>query len=272
MRWAVLGSRGMFGSDMLELLISKNIDVKGFDSSQINLTKDIEVIEKHIAKFDFVVNATAYTNVNGAEDDMALAFKLNKEAPAKLAQISKANNQKLIHISTDYVFDGSKQSPYETDDQPNPLNVYGESKLAGEQEVLCHDSNALVIRTSWLYGPKGNCFPKAIIKKLQNGETPEVVNDQFGTPTSTWFLRQFCFDSIKHHYPGGVYHGVPTGKTSWFGFAEEIAKSLGREIKPIASVEKANVAKRPANSHLQPHSGITQTWQDCWQEISREFI
>ena len=223
----------MFGSDMLAYLKDKNVDVTGRNSDQLDLTGDTDQIAQVISGFDVVINATAFTDVNGAESNRDLAFKLNKSVPEKLAKISAKHGQKLIHISTDYVFDGEKGSEYETNDQPNPLNVYGESKLAGEIAVANNDPDALVIRTSWLYGPNGRCFPKAILEKLQTEQSVSVVDDQFGTPTSTKFLAEFCYQAINQNFPGGIHHGVPRGSTSWFEFAKLIAKGNSSVIKPI---------------------------------------
>lgn len=270
MRWLVLGSRGMFGSDMLAFLKAKNEDATGFNSDQLDLREDKEKIHNKIKDFDVVINATAYTNVNLAEKDQDQAFELNALIPAKLAEITSNNNQRFLHISTDYVFDGNKGEKYLTTDTPNPLNFYGQSKLSGEQEIAKNNPNALIIRTSWLYGPNGNCFPKAIINKLLSEDSLEVVDDQFGTPTSTWFLREFCYNSIKNDFAGGIYHGVPKGLTSWHGFANLIARDFNVEIKSIASDKQAVI--RPANSQLKPHESTTETWQQCWEEIKQEFL
>lgn len=272
MRWLVLGSRGMFGSDMVEFLGSKKEDVGGVNSGQLNLRQNIEVINESIRDFDVVVNATAYTNVNQAESEPEMAFELNRDVPEKLAKITAANKQKLIHISTDYVFDGTKESPYLTTDKPNPINVYGQSKLAGEIEVSKHNPDALIIRTSWLYGPKGHCFPKAIINKLKLNEELSVVDDQFGTPTSTWFLREFVYRAVKDNFNGGIHHGVPKGVTSWFGFAAMIATGLQKDITPIPTLFKDGVAKRPMSGQLMAHETTNKTWDICWDDIKDAFM
>lgn len=262
----------MFGSDMIEFLESKKEDVSGFSSDQLDLRQSIEVINESIRDFDVVINATAYTNVNQAESEPEKAFELNRDVPEKLAKITNANNQKLIHISTDYVFDGTKESPYLTTDKPNPINVYGQSKLAGELEVSKHNPDALIIRTSWLYGPKGHCFPKAIIHKLKQNEELSVVDDQFGTPTSTWFLSEFVYRAIKEKFNGGIHHGVPNGVTSWFGFADLISGDFPNKINPAKTVLNEDVVPRPKNSHLQSDRSTKATWQQGWNEIKREFF
>ena len=262
----------MFGSDMVEFLGSKEEDVSGFNSEQLDLSQNIEAINESIKDFDVVINATAYTNVNQAESEPEMAFELNRDVPEKLAKITAANKQKLIHISTDYVFDGTKESPYLTTDKPNPINVYGQSKLAGEIEVSKHNPDALIIRTSWLYGPKGHCFPKAIINKLKLNEELSVVDDQFGTPTSTWFLREFVYRAVTDNFNGGIHHGVPKGVTSWFGFAAVISADFQNNINQAKTVLNESVAPRPKNSHLQPDPSTKTTWQQSWNDIKREFV
>ena len=256
---------------MLSYLQNKYVDATGLNSDQLDLTGDTDQIAQVISGFDVVINATAFTDVNGAESNRDLAFDLNATAPEKLAKITSKHGQKLIHISTDYLFDGEKESEYETYDKPNPLNVYGESKLAGEIAVANNDPDALVIRTSWLYGLNGRCFPKEIHKKLQTKQSLSVVNDQFGTPTSTKFLAEFCYLAISQDFPGGIHHGVPTGSTSWFEFAKLIAKAKSSVIKPIQSSPAPGVALRPKFGQLRPHSSISKTWQETWDEAKEDF-
>lgn len=260
----------MFGSDMVSFLESKQEDVTGFNSNDLDLTSDLDVLDQAIRGFDVVINATAYTNVNLAEKEPEKAFELNAEVPEKLAKITANHNQRLIHISTDYVFDGTKGSPYLTSDEPNPLNVYGESKLAGELAILETDPNALVIRTSWLYGPNGPCFPMAILEKAKNSVPLEVVDDQFGTPTSTWFLSDFCYRAIEQNLPGGLHHGVPNGFASWFDFAELITNKTVH-IRRAKTINGHAVAKRPANSQLEPSPKTEKTWLETWEAAKTGF-
>lgn len=271
MRWLVLGSRGMFGSDMVEYLIANNEDVQGLNSTELDLTQQEEIIEASIKDFDVVINAAAFTNVNLAETKQEQAFELNRDAPSKLARITARNNQKLIHISTDYVFDGKALHAYFPTDEPVPLNVYGQSKLAGEKEITKHNPEAIIIRTSWLYGPNGHCFPKAIINKLNQGDKLEVVDDQFGTPTSTWFLREFVYKAIKENFEPGIHHGVPQTKTTWFGFAQTVADVDRYQIIPIKTSSQEGIAERPKHGHLEAHPSITKSWRECWDEIKQEF-
>lgn len=270
MRWLVLGSRGMFGFDMVEFLQEKNESVEGFNSKQLDLTQSEEIIEQKIKDFDVVVNATGYTNVNLAETEVDEAFELNRDVPAKLARITARNNQKLIHISTDYVFDGRAHYAYLPTDAPGPLNVYGESKLAGENEVAKYNPEALILRTSWLYGPNGECFPKKIIRKLDEGKKFEVFDNQWGTPTSTWFLRKFCYQAIQKDFPGGIHHAVPRSKETWFGWAQDIAEDDRYQID-VRNLPDVGTAQRPFNSQLHPHDSVAISWKEDWEEIKHRF-
>lgn len=271
MRWLVLGKNGMFGSDMSQFLSTQSEEVVSLGHSELDLASTESVIAEALHGFDVVISAVAYTNVNLAEKEREKAFVLNRDLPAKLARITALNRQKLVHISTDYVFDGTKKTPYETTDKPNPINVYGESKLAGEYEVAERNPQALIVRTSWLYGPRGQCFPKTILDKIRAGNV-SVVDDQVGTPTSTWFLRQFCFRAVTRNYEGGLYHGVPNGSTSWFGFAKRIASGNEGAIQPVPSVQNHGAARRPVNSQLSPHPATGFSWIECWEEIKSEFL
>lgn len=261
----------MFGSDMLGYLQSRHEEVTGLNSDELNLTSDIETIQSSIKDFDVVINATAFTNVDLAEKEKGKAFAVNKEVPEKLAKITAAYGQKLIHISTDYVFDGTKKSPYLTSDKPNPINTYGETKLAGEKALSEANPQGIIIRTSWLYGPNGQSFPKAIIDKLTQDAELWVVDDQFGTPTSTWFLSEFCYKVVKENLEGGIHHGVPSGITSWYGFAKAISSGFSNPVYPKQTDLDDRRAKRPPRSQLSPSPLSSKSWEQCWDEIRGEF-
>ena len=181
---------------------------------------------------------------------------------------------RLLHVSTDYVFDGKKNEAYEVMDETNPLNAYGRSKLLGEQAVLSYE-NSTVIRTSWLYGPKGNSFPKAILRKLIEGKPFQVVSDQISTPTSVEFLSSFIESVITEGITDSILHGVPTGSASWFEFAREIAKTCGfdQELISETTSEDMNVL-RPANSQLASSeiSGEVLSWQADWSNSKQLML
>ncbi len=216
---------------------------------------------------DVIVNAAAYTAVDKAETETALAFLINAEAPGVLAEAAKKNNALLIHYSTDYVFDGAKDSVYTETDTTNPINVYGQSKLAGEQAIQAVGGDYLTLRTSWVYAARGNNFLKTMLRLAAEREELNIVDDQIGTPTwarliaetTAHILRQSLLERQQSCFSSGVYNLTSTGATSWYGFARkivEIARQQGnpalknRVINPIATTDYPLPAKRPANSRL----------------------
>lgn len=226
MKWLILGAGGMFGSDMYRMLHSMGENVTGFTRADLDLEIPQTEIEEAIKGYDIIVNAVAYTDVDGAELNPEHAQKINAEVPGKLALITGLSGQRLIHISTDYVFDGLSSVEYETFDMPNPANAYGKSKALGEKAVLAADPLSHVIRTSWLYGINGKSFPRTIAQRLLDGQPVEVVADQTGIPTWTMDLAQFVFHLVEEDLPAGIYHAVPRGATTWYDFAKFIAQTI----------------------------------------------
>ena len=209
-------------------------------------------------KPDYCINAAAYTNVRMAEQEKELAFKINAEGVGYL--VNECNKQKVIlfHISTDYVFDGQKKVPYLEHDQPNPLNVYGQSKRAGEQVVLEGSEHAYIIRTSWLYAKEhGQNFYRSILKKALTGESLQVVDDQIGTPTSTNELARFLLQLIQELPEKGIYHCGGKKTQSWYEFAKDILKDhqLSVPIQPIKTPKES--LSRPSYSALATEKTLT---------------
>lgn len=278
MKWLVLGANGMFGSDMFFLLDSLGEDVTAFTRADIDLESSQEEIEKAITGFDVIVNAVAYTNVALAETETEKAYSLNAELPGKLALITGLSGQKLVHISSDYVFDGLSME-YATKDKPNPINVYGKSKALGERAVLAADPRAYVVRTSWLYGVHGKSFPRKIAEKLLQGTPVEVVADQIGAPVWTRDLAEYVVLLIDTGSPPGIYHGVSRGATSWFEFARVIAHSLKVDdsmvvAKPFGVAVEGEV-KRPPNSILEPteiDGQYIEHWKLRFSKFKEEFL
>jgi dTDP-4-dehydrorhamnose reductase len=199
--------------------------------------------------FDYCINCAAYTNVELAESEPDEAYKINAEAVKSLAEVCEIHNTILLHVSTDYVFDGSKTSPYNETDQTNPLNAYGASKLKGEQYIAELLSNYFIIRTSWLYSPYGKNFAKTIASKLQNNEPLKIVTSETGTPTSCADLAEFILFLITNKTEDfGLYHFSASGETTWYGFAQQIAKKLNKTdlVSPVDSFPVK--AKRPRYS------------------------
>jgi dTDP-4-dehydrorhamnose reductase len=265
-RFAVVGSRGMFGSEMANLLRSEGYEVTGFDRGSLNLEEPVAELSKKFRGFDVVINAVAYTAVDRAESEPELANKINGEYAGKLAQATGMAGARFVHISTDYVFDGNSVTPYTTTDSPNPQGAYGQSKLLGEKLVKSSGSEFTIFRTAWLYGRNGRCFPKVMQERVANNEFLRVVNDQFGQPTWTRDLAMQVLEYSKLSQSPEIVHAVSTGKASWFDFAKEIVGDY--EVAPVSSMEFVTAARRPKFSVLDNSSALVEPigdWRDRWQ-------
>ncbi|QXH56398.1 dTDP-4-dehydrorhamnose reductase [Pseudomonas maumuensis] len=234
---------------------------------------------------DLIINAAAYTAVDRAESETQLAHAINAEAPRILAEEAARLGAPLIHYSTDYVFDGSKPAPYNEDDAPNPLGVYGRSKLAGEQAITAVAGEHLILRTSWVYSLHGRNFLLTMQRLLQERAQLKVVNDQIGAPTWAATLAASTRALIERWRNGqagawGTYHLTAQGETSWFGFAQAIGDQLKArglpcaELLPIPSSEYPTPARRPLNSRLDC-SRLTHEWhvsQPHWRDALIECL
>jgi dTDP-4-dehydrorhamnose reductase len=228
---------------------------------------------------DVIINAAAYTAVDRAESEEALATQLNAEGPAVLAEKAKAIGALLVHFSTDYVFDGEKDAPYVEADRPNPLNSYGRSKLAGEHAIRESGCRHLIFRTSWIYSAVGQNFLLTILRLAKQDKLLRVVDDQFGAPTSSYMVARavtkVVHDLLADDMPYGIYHMSATGETSWYEFAKAILEQTGmaRQIQPIASIHYPTPARRPQNSRLDgtklfQHYGVRlDSWRTGLLEV-----
>ena len=233
-------------------------------------------------KPEWIINCSAWTNVEGAEEFQEEALALNETAVKNIAEVASSNNSHLIHISTDYVFDGAKGAPYEEADSPNPINQYGTSKAAGESAILASElSSYYIVRTSWLYGVSGKNFVKTMARKTLNDDAAGVVEDQFGSPTSARDLAEGIIEIVKVDPDPGVYHFSNKGKCSWFEFAQEIYKLCDSDeelVNPIKTVDLAQKAKRPMNSELNTAkwdgSGLSKLtpWQEALAALMPEIL
>lgn len=210
---------------------------------------------------DAVINAAAWTDVEGAESDREAAFRVNAQAPGELAQACRSVGAWLVHYSTDYVFDGAKTGAYTEEDAPHPLNVYGESKLAGERAVAQAGGPNLILRSSWIYDRNGDNFLNRVLARARApGDTPlPVVSDQVGAPTWSVTLAQAtrsalrqCMERADGASLGGLYHVTPAGRCSWFEYAQAALELLQvhRQLKPVSAATFGARAARPANSAL----------------------
>jgi dTDP-4-dehydrorhamnose reductase len=259
MRILVTGKNGQLGRSIQKIVDNKNIFVfVGRD--QLDLTS-ISSIETYFNnnKFDVVINCAAYTNVDKAEVDTKKVNLINHIAVAKIAKIAKLHNTKLIHISTDFVFDGLKRKPYIETDVTSPLNIYGETKLAGELAVMSiMRFNSIIIRTGWLYSEFKYNFLKTIMSLAKNNSTLDVVSDQIGTPTYANDLAHSILHIInskkfsENNFPSEIFHFSNEGESSWYEFAEEIISISGIncQLKPIYAEDYPSCAKRPKYSIL----------------------
>lgn len=243
----VTGASGQLGFELHRILDDKAtfLDRKALDLSQTGSVADL--IES--LKPELVINAGAYTAVDKAESEKTLAFKVNRDTPAELARLAELHRFKLIHLSTDYVFDGNSNTPYREDDPTHPMNVYGASKRDGEIEVLKNNPSALIVRTSWVYSKHGKNFIKTILRLAQERKTMSVVNDQTGSPTWAKDLAEVL---IRAQELSGIYHFTNEGQCTWFELAKAVAKTkrLSLEILPISTAEYPTPARRPAYSLL----------------------
>jgi dTDP-4-dehydrorhamnose reductase len=272
-RFAVIGSQGMLGSEMVLFLKSQGQEVQGFNRASINLDSSIDEITAKLSGFELVINAVAYTAVDKAESEPEIANRVNGDYPEKLATISKNLDARFFHISTDYVFDGFSTTPYKTNETRSPQGAYARSKALGEEKIETSGANYTIFRTAWLYGAHGNCFPKTIFQKSAQRQAIKVVSDQIGQPTWTKDLAEQVFAYSQHQQSVPVVHGVSSGEASWFDFAKEIVGDYG--VEPVSSEEFVTAAKRPAYSVLENYSELVKPigdWRDRWQIARNEVL
>jgi dTDP-4-dehydrorhamnose reductase len=276
MRMLVMGYRGMLGSDLMDVL-GRDHEVNGVDIGEFDITSAgdcIGVVQEF--KPDVVVNAAAYTDVDGCETNRDLCFAVNAEGVRNIASACKGSNAKIVHYSTDYVFDGTKREPYLEDDPCRPINIYGESKRKGEQVLIETAENHVLIRTAWLYGRQGKNFVKAILAKAKEDGKLRVVDDQVGSPTFSFDLAQATKLLVERDCRG-IYHVTNRGVCSWYQFAQRIleyAQVSGVTVEPIRSQELNRKAKRPAYSVLSNRKFMeaTQKAMRPWQVALNDYL
>lgn len=266
-RILVTGSGGMLGQDLCPILEDEGFEVIETNRETLDVTdadEVIDVLQKEIP--DMVIHCAAYTNVDKAEDEPEIAHKINVSGTENLAQACAKFNITLVYISTDYVFDGEKGVKYLPDDTLNPLNVYGKTKLEGENCVKKYCKKFYIVRTSWLYGIHGKNFVETMISLADKPEL-KVVNDQIGCPTWTVELAQGIAKLIKENVPYGTYHICGSGQCSWWEFACEIFKlaKLKVNVKPCTTEEFPRKACRPKFSVMENY-GICRDWKKALKD------
>jgi dTDP-4-dehydrorhamnose reductase len=283
-RILVIGAKGMLGRDLVQVLRSSfsfdphsNWEVLGWDIDEMDIReekKTVTMIEN--LKPKIVINVAAFTDVDGCESEKEKAFVINAEGMKHVALGALRCRAKVLYLSTDYVFDGGKGKPYVEDDPPNPLNVYGQSKLQGERYVQELVEDGLIIRTQWLYGKYGKNFVASILLKARENKTLSIVNDQIGSPTYTVDLSK-AISALIQRDARGVFHVTNSGICTWFKFGQTILEMFGMEgvkVMPIASTELNLPAARPLYSvlHCQKlKQGIGITMRP-WSEALKDFL
>jgi dTDP-4-dehydrorhamnose reductase len=269
MKTIIIGVKGMLGQELAKTFQDWNPIC--WDQAEIDIADKEDVNEKiSEVKPDLVINAAAYTNVDGAETNRDLAMKVNGYGVGNLAEACKKVNAILIHYSTDYVFDGKKQKGYKEDDHPeNPINVYGESKLLGEKLLQENTDRFYLIRLSWLFGEFGRNFVETMLTLGQKNEIIKVVNDQRGKPTFAFDLAKKTRSLVEENFPFGIYHITNEDACSWYEFAKEIFKITENkvEVTPVSSEEFPTAAKRPNWSILvNTKLPLSRPWQKALEE------
>ncbi len=263
MKVLVTGAKGMLGQDLCPVFEDNGLYVIPAGRDELDVT-DYNCAKNAIEHImpQIIVHLAAYTNVDKAEDDFENALKINRDGAQNIAKISKEIGAIMIYVSTDYVFDGNKNSPYLSSDAVNPLNKYGTSKLAGEKAVAENADKYYVVRTSWLYGQGGKNFVDTMIDLASKNDTLKVVDDQTGRPTYTVDLAMGILGIIGKPY--GIYHVSNEGETSWYGFAKEIfkLKNININLTPCTTEEFPRKAQRPKHSTLQ-NSVPMRHWADA---------
>ncbi len=249
----IIGAGGMLGYDLAKVFLEYKPSL--WDKEELDITSEHQVQEKITSLHpEIIINTAAYTNVDGAETDPEQVFSINATAIEYLSQTAAALKAKLVQISTEYVFSGENKEGYNETDQPDPINIYGQSKAQAEKILINSQCEWFIVRTSWLYGqapqkgkPRGKNFIDTILAKAQQGEEFSVVNDQWGHPTYTNDLAQGIKTMLWENYNPGIYHIVNEGITNWYElakFALQI-KGIDAKIKPSQSTDFKTLAKRP---------------------------
>jgi dTDP-4-dehydrorhamnose reductase len=283
MKIVILGTGGRLGAALMHEYREKH-DLAAFNRAQLDLANLDEVRGKLGAmNFDVLINAAAFTNVDACENERDRAFLINAEGPGVLAEICSEKDAKLIHFSTDYVFDGQKHAPYTEEDPANPISAYGESKLAGEKSVLAAGDGHLVVRVSWVFGPDRPSFVDAMIKRAQQEEKIDAIADKFSTPTYTHDIANMLPQFFDRGVAGGILHFANAGKCSWQEYAQWALDCCydagiplnGKTVGALKMSEMTNwLARRPVYSVLSTakYAELTGTTSRAWREAVADYI
>jgi dTDP-4-dehydrorhamnose reductase len=275
MRVTLFGASGLLGHDLVPALSGDHHQLTALSIEDIDLRDHARVRDMiRDSRPEYIFLLAAYTDVDGCESNRDLAFAVNCDGAVNVAEAARAAGSRLLFVSTDYVFDGSKQSPYLTTDPRNPASVYGESKARAEERLLEILPEVCIARTAWLFGHGGKCFPSTILKLAATRPEISVVNDQRGSPTFTRDLAsalvQLCRASAR-----GIVHVTNSGNCTWYEFAKEILRVAGAPtiVKPVTTAEFPRPARRPAYSVLSPESlHAYNIHMPAWQDALRRYL
>lgn len=273
------GAAGQLGHDVMDELNKRNHDAVGVDVQEMDIT-DADKVNQVItdAQVEAVIHCAAYTAVDAAEDDIEVCRKINADGTRNIAEVCRRLDLKMMYISTDYVFDGQGDRPWEPDDERHPLNVYGQTKYEGELAIEENLGKYFIVRIAWVFGVNGKNFIKTMLNLAQNHDRLTVVNDQTGSPTYTYDLARLLVDMIETD-KYGRYHATNEGLCTWYEFACEIFRQAGIEIQvdPVGSEEYPAKAKRPENSRMSKdkltENGFERlpSWQDALARYLKEI-
>ena len=277
MKVLVTGVKGQLGFDVMGELKKRGIEGIGVDIEEMDIT-DFESVDRVIteANPDAVIHCAAYTAVDAAEDNEEVCRKVNAGGPENIAKVCKKLDCKMVYISTDYVFDGKGERPWEPDDKTGPVSVYGLTKRDGENAVMANLDKYFIVRIAWVFGINGKNFVKTMLNLAKTHDSLNVVNDQIGSPTYTYDLARLLVDMVlTDKY--GIYHATNEGFTSWYDFACAIFKEAGVSIKvnPVTSAEYPDSkAVRPLNSRMSKQKLVDNGFEPLptWQDALKRYI
>lgn len=276
-RIAILGGKGMLGTDLADICKQQGFDVKVFDLPEFDITNS-QQLKQAVGAAEVIVNCAAYTNVDGAESEVDLAYQVNAAAVGRLGAFAKDADKWVLHISTDFIFDGRLNTPYVETDTPNPINEYGKTKLAGEQLLGESGCRHCIIRLEWTYGFAGNNFVTKIIRRAKADKTLKVVDDQVGSPTATTEVANVICKLLQKK-PESIFHYASAGYVSRYQMAEFIFDKLSMDVNlvPCKTSDFVSDAARPLNSRFDCSKiknlldEQIKPWQDPLERFLRQL-
>ena len=277
MKVLVTGVKGQLGYDVMRELKKRGHEAVGVDIDEMDIT-DAGQVQQVLTKTapEAVIHCSAFTAVDRAEDEVDLCRRVNAQGTKNIAEVCEELDCKLLYLSTDYIFSGDGERPWEPEDEPNPLNVYGQTKYEGEQEVKTRCNKYFIVRISWVFGINGNNFIKTMLRLGKEKGAVKVVDDQIGSPTYTFDLAILLVDMIESE-AYGEYHATNEGICSWYEFAKEIFRAAGMDdvtVTPVATGEFPAKAKRPKNSRMSKEKLVKNGFNKLptWQDAVRRYL